>query len=214
MSDKPIPDQLSSVATIIGELGANIAEAQKQLDANYVRSLTQVLGQLADASGRKAAVEAAEEALKNAGADAEKKKKAEEALVAAKNLTLPAGTLDLIKAIGPSRYQFTETTLKVRLDLSRSLDVVGSLGVGAGFGAVTVNAALTVGYAYDYQAAAECTTVLHAVPASESVLKTLLDRAKEVDGQKLTLPARSAADDKLVDQLKALSTALKTPKAP
>lgn len=208
MSDNTIPDQLSSVATIIGELGANIAQAQKQLDANYVQNLTLVLGQLADASGKKAAVEAAKAALAKASTDAAKAE-AQAALTAAEALTLPAGTLDLIKAIGPSRYQFTETTLKVRLDLSRSLDVVGSLGVGAGFGAITVNAALTVGYAYDYQAAAECTTVLHAVPTNEAVLKTLLDRAKEVDGQKLTLPARSAADDKLVEQLKALSTALK-----
>ncbi len=211
MSDKTIPDQLSSVATIIGELGANIAEAQKQLDATYVRSLTQVLGQLSDASGRKAAVKEAEAALTEAtgSADAAKITAAENALVAAQTLTLPAGTLDLIKAIGPSRYQFTETTLKVRLDISRSLDLAGSLGVGAGFGAVAVNAALTVGYAYDYQAAAECTTVLHAVPTSESVLKTLLDRAKEIDGQNLALPARSSADEKLVEQLKALSAALK-----
>jgi hypothetical protein len=211
MSDKTIPDQLSSVASIIAELGANIAEAQKQLDATYVRSLTQVLGQLADASGRNSEVKKAEDALAEARITNEpaKLKAAQAALDAAKALTLPAGTLDLIKAIGPSRYQFTETTLKVRLDISRSLDLAGSLGVGAGFGAVAVNAALTVGYAYDYQAAAECTTVLHAVPTSESVLKTLLDRAKEIDGQNLTLPARSSADEKLVEQLKVLSAALK-----
>ena len=212
MSDNTIPDQLSSVATIIGELGANIAEAQKRLDANYIQNLTLLLGHFSTASAGSAAVAKAEEALKAAleTKDPAKIKTAEEALAAAKAPTLPPGILDLIKAIGPSRYQFTETTLKVRIDLSRSLDIVGSIGVGAGFGAVAVNAALTVGYAYDYQAAAECTTVLHAVPTNETVLKTLLDRAKEVDGQKLTLPARSAADDKLVEQLKTLSTALKS----
>jgi hypothetical protein len=213
MSNSTIPEQLNSVATIIGELGNNIAEAQKRLDAAYVQSLSQVLGsisELINTSEKKAEVTKAQKDLAQArqGTDEAKIRAAQTALDQALASAIPSGVLELIKAIGPSRYQYSETTLKVRIDLSRSLDVTGSLGVGAGFGAVTVNAALTVGYAYDYQAAAECTTVLHAVPTNETVLVALLNRAKEIGAQPLALPARSAADDKLIEQLKTLSAAL------
>lgn len=175
--------QLNSVASIVGNLGISIAEAQTRMDAAYVKSLTEVMAITASLQGTTAAPSPSPEAV-----------------------------LTVIKAIGPSRYQFTETTLKVRLDLSKSLDVSGSLGLGASFGAVAVNAALTVGYAYDYQAAAECTTVIHAVPTDDKVMTALLARAKEVGDKLLTVPERSAVDAKLLEQLQSLNNALTTTK--
>jgi hypothetical protein len=187
MSDKKtseLTNQLNSVASIVGNLGISIAEAQTRMDAAYVKSLTEVMAMTASLQGTTAAPAPSPEAV-----------------------------LTLIKAIGPSRYQFTETTLKVRLDLSKSLDVSGSLGLGASFGAVAVNAALTVGYAYDYQAAAECTTVIHAVPTDDKVMTALLDRAKAVGDKLPELPERSSVDAKLLEQLQSLNTALTTKKA-
>jgi hypothetical protein len=101
---------------------------------------------------------------------------------------------ELLVALAPSRYQFTETTLNVHLDLAQSLDVAAGVGVSAGVGAVAVNASLSVGYSYDYRAAAECKTVLHAVPTDPATLRTLLDRAKEIHQKELTLPERSDVD--------------------
>lgn len=179
-----LTEQLNSVASIVGNLGISIAEAQTRMDAAYVSSLAQVLKTVAELQG-----------------------------TGAKKTASPEAVLTLLKAIGPSRYQFTETTLKVRLDLSKSLDVSGSLGFGASFGAVAVNAALTVGYAYDYQAAAECTTVIHAVPTDDKVMTALLARAKEVGDKLPELPERSSVDAKLLEQLQSLNTALTTTKA-
>jgi len=174
-----LTEQLNSVASIVGNLGISIAEAQTRMDAAYVKSLTEVMAITSKLQGTTAA-----------------------------KTPSPEAVLTLLKAIGPSRYQFTETTLKVRLDLSKSLDVSGSLGLGASFGAVAVNAALTVGYAYDYQAAAECTTVIHAVPTDDKVMTALLARAKEVGDKLPALPQRSAVDGELLKQLQSLSIAL------
>ena len=49
----------------------------------------------------------------------------------------------LIKQLAPSRYQFTETTLDFSADLSEAVDVAGSIGLGAGFGAVVINAGVS-----------------------------------------------------------------------
>jgi len=178
-----LTEQLNSVASIVGNLGISIAEAQTRMDAAYVKSLTEVMAITSKLQGTTAA-----------------------------KTPSPEAVLTLLKAIGPSRYQFTETTLKVRLDLSKSLDVSGTLGLGASFGAVAVNAALTVGYAYDYQAAAECTTVIHAVPTDDKVMTALLARAKEVGDKLPELPERSSVDAKLLEQLQSLNTALTTTK--
>ncbi|HAB15915.1 MAG TPA: hypothetical protein PLX89_20725 [Verrucomicrobiota bacterium] len=183
-----ITKELSSVANIIGELGTNIAEAQTLMDAAYVKRLAEVF----DIAVRATQKPKAQGTKAPDGLD--------------------SSLIDVLMRIGPSRYQFTETTLKVRLDLSKSLDVTGSLGLGAAFSGVTVNAALTVGYGYDYQAAAECTTVIHAIPADEKVMTALLARAKEVDAKVLPTPARSEVNDKLIEQLSALSKALSTAK--
>ena len=61
----------------------------------------------------------------------------------------------------------------------------GEAGFGAALGAFAVNASMTVGYGYDYRAAAEVRTVLHAIPADKSVTSTLLGRAKELSATAL-----------------------------
>ena len=90
--------------------------------------------------------------------------------------------------MAPSRYQFTETTLTVKMDLGQSMQLGGTLGLGGSIGAVALNAAIIVGYGYDYRAAAEVRTVLHAIPAETDTFKTLLARAKELSDDVLTLP--------------------------
>ena len=103
-------------------------------------------------------------------------------------------------ALAPSRYQFTETTLSVKLDLAQHLDVSAGGGVSAGISGVAVNAALSIGYGSDYRGAAECRTVLQAIPSDPATLRLLLDRAKELSNKELTLPARSKADSEILSQ--------------
>ena len=74
----------------------------------------------------------------------------------------------LIKQLAPSRYQFTETTLDFSADLSEAVDVAGSIGLGAGFGAVVINAGVSVGFARDYhEQSLEDLMGLLAEPSSE-----------------------------------------------
>jgi hypothetical protein len=91
--------------------------------------------------------------------------------------------MTLFKAMGPSRYQFTETVVEVRADLQMS--TMDSLTVGATIGfpapvAVAINASYTRRSAYDYQAAALVRTVLNAIPSDSALMATLLQRAGEV----------------------------------
>jgi hypothetical protein len=65
---------------------------------------------------------------------------------------------------------------------------------------VAVNAALTVGFGYDYKAAAECQTVLHAVPFDAATLGKLLERAAVASGDNLQLSDAPKIDADLRDQ--------------
>lgn len=178
---------LSNVPNIIGGLGLSIAAAQKAFDVEYLDSIERILamirimlgGKTADANGnpvdptdeQKAALAAAEPFIK-----------------------------DMLLKLAPSRYQFTETTLNVRLDLAQSLQAAGTVGLGFGFGAITLNAAFTIGYSYDYRGAAECRTVIHAYPADQATFNGLLGRAAALNDASLELPPRSAVDQALFDK--------------
>ena len=107
---------------------------------------------------------------------------------------------DLVTQLAPSRYQFTETHLTVKLDLAQTLDVGAEGAFTAGVGAVAVSAAMTVGFGYDYRAAAEVKTVLHAIPANAQTLSTLLSRAGTVNDKVLTLPPSKDSDAALIDK--------------
>jgi hypothetical protein len=100
----------------------------------------------------------------------------------------------LLRLMAPSRYQFTETTLDFSADLSQSMRVGVDASLGVSVQAVAVNAALTLGYGYDYHSAARITTRLHAIPADMGVLEKLLGRAAALDGQKLSPPTLNPVD--------------------
>ncbi len=162
---------LYSVSNIVGTLGLSLAEAQKQWNLDYIQSVSRLVAmakELGAAAG---------------GADV--------------NADVAAMAKHLLTVAAPSRYQFTETTISVKLDLSQSLRGEASVSVGAGFGAVAVNAALTVGYGYDYQAAAELKAVIHAIPADPTVLQPLLARGAQLNDKTLDLRATAGVDKEI-----------------
>jgi hypothetical protein len=187
---------LSSVPNIVGNLGLSIAAAQKAFNLDYLENIERILGLIyamlggvkaGAGPGQTTALSTAEQAKVDAMAPA---------------------IQDMLKALAPSRYQFTETSLNVKLDLAQTLQVGGSVGLGVGYGALTLNAAFTIGYSYDYRAAAECNTVIHAIPADPSVFQTLLDRAKNLTDSSLALPAKADIDQAIWDQTSAAAQKL------
>jgi hypothetical protein len=162
---------LNSVPNIIGGLGLSIASAQKALDANFLDGVQRILAMAHSVVGP---------ATGN-----------EEALAFLK---------DMLLKLAPSRYQFTETTLTVRLDLAQSLKFSGTVGLGFGLGAININAAFTLGYAYDYRAAAQCQTVLHAYAMDANTFTALLSRAGAINDKSLELPPRTQVEQAILDK--------------
>lgn len=167
-------NDLSNVPSIIGALGIDIAEAQKALNLDYLDNLERLLAIL--------------ESLLHP-----RKEDGTEVSLNEENRKVVA---ELVKQLAPSRYQFTETTLAVKLDLAQTLDASFAAGVNA----TTVTAAMAVGFGYDYRAAAEVKTVLHAIPASEQTLATLLARAEKVNDKMLTLPDAKKVDKAIIEK--------------
>ena len=169
MSTKII-DDLTHIPNIIAGLGLSIAEAQRHFDLDYLQSIERLIV-LAQSllGGRKV-----QEGQTSVELSAEEKLKLDQFQSVIK---------DFLIALAPTRYQFTETTLTVKLDLAQHLDVSAGLGASAGISGVAINAAVSIGYGTDYRGAAECRTVLHAVPADQTTLRTLLDRARERVGR-------------------------------
>ena len=116
-------NDLSKVPNIVGGLGLAIAAAQKAFNLDYVESLERVVGLI-------------QMLLAGKGADG-KDLDTEQAQRLAE--ARPA-IADMIKALAPSRYQYTETTLSVRLDLAQTKSVDVSAGLGVGYGGIAVNA--------------------------------------------------------------------------
>ena len=182
---------LSNVPNIIGGLGLSIASAQKAFDVDYLDSISRILalikimlgGQKDDGTGKPVALSEPEK----------------ESLAAMGQVIQ-----ELLTKLAPSRYQFTETTLNVKLDLAQSLQIGGTVGLGFGVGAISLSAAFTIGYSYDYRAAAECRTVIHAYPADQAVFTALLGRADKLSDKALELPPRSQVDKALFDKSSSL----------
>jgi hypothetical protein len=119
---------------------------------------------------------------------------------------------EILMKLAPSHYQFTETTLTVKMDLSQSLSVSAGLGVSVGVGAVAVNASMSVAYGSDQRSAAEIKTVIHAIPADRGVVDVLLQRAKDMPSA--SLPERPQTKDTLAaagDLIKVFGTAQPAP---
>lgn len=95
----------------------------------------------------------------------------------------------VFKAMGPSRYQFTETVIEVHADLQMTTMSQTEIGAKVGFSApvaVAINASYTRRSAYDARAAATIRTVLNAIPSDTALMSTLLQRAG--DNQHALLP--------------------------
>lgn len=187
MSSKIIED-LTHIPNIIAGLGLSIAQAQKAFDLDYIQSLERIVVMAQSLLGGR---KSGEGGTQSAELDAAERERL---------LQFQGVFKELLVALAPSRYQFTETTLSVKLDLAQHLDVSAGGGVSAGISGVAVNAALSIGYGSDYRGAAECRTVLQAIPSDPATLRLLLDRARELPSQELTLPARSKADSEILSQ--------------
>ena len=130
-----------------------------------------------------------------------------------KNIGTPAvgQFLDLFKAIAPSHYQFTETTVEVRADLrvasESELKLGASLGINKGIFSAAVNFSYLKRSASDYQAAAALRSVLNAIPADHGLLSDLLARA----GTPIT--ANFKADASFKAMLEALNEMKELPPA-
>jgi hypothetical protein len=95
------------------------------------------------------------------------------------------GFLELFKAMGPSRYQFTETTVDVRADLRMSsgneFQVGGSFGLQTPMFAVAVNASYLQRTSADFQSSALIHCVINAVSSDAAVMQKLIDAAPKLD---------------------------------
>jgi hypothetical protein len=117
----------------------------------------------------------------------------------------------LVKTAAPARYQFTETTLTVHLDLAESKDSAVTFGGGAGFAGIVVNGSYAAGRSTEYRAGAELRAVIHAVlpQASEAAFNTLLGRAKELKADP-TKDIASPLDQEVLKAAKEAAAAAKT----
>ena len=171
MSAERLTSQLNDLPAIIGRLGLSVANAQRALNADYTESLKELAAVIGG--------------LLPKGTSEDKKK-----------VLTP-----LLLQLAPCRYQFTETTIDFSADLSESLKVGVSGSLGAGFGAVVINAGASVGYGRDYRAAARIKTILSAIPADKEMAKELIDRADAFAKSGVALPPLSGASKTIQSNL-------------
>jgi len=191
MPSKLIKD-LKTVPDIIGELGLNIARAQKALNHDYIENLDRIVGIARDLIGKPAAGGGAPAG----GAAPEPAPTAQDILA------------DVVKQLAPVRYVYSETTLGVRLDLSQSIEGGAEVGLGGGIGAIMVNASFSLAFAQEYRGTAECRTVIHADSRSGAVADSLMARVKELDKKQLQLADVPKVDQEIFRSLERLSQSL------
>lgn len=180
-------EDLNQVPAIVASLGLAIAESQKEFDANYLKGLQNLAVIAQGFLGQQADPGQMTEFIKF-----------------------------LVTTAAPTRYQFTETTVNVKLDLAESRDSMAEGGLGFGFAGVVVNAAFAYGYSQDYRAGAEVRTVIHAVlpQSNESAFSTLLNRAKELSSKDLALPAGSQLDKDVLAEMRKVAELVDAKVAP
>jgi hypothetical protein len=172
MAGSRLIKDLSHVPEIVASLGLSIAAAQRALNLDYLDSMERIIAMSKSLLGDPAVTDDdTREFLKT-----------------------------LVAQMAPSRYQFTETTLAVRLNLAQRFDAAAQVGLGVGTGAIAVNAAFAMAYGFDYRAAAECRTTLHAYPADGNIMDKLLARAKELGDKALELPPMHEHEKALIDK--------------
>lgn len=181
MPSKIIRD-LKSVPNIVGELGLNIAAAQKALNYDYLQNLEHMVGVARDLIGKP-------------GANPAPPPPGPDALAILK---------DVITQLAPTRYVYTETSLAVRLDLAQGFEGGAQVGLGGGIGAVMVNAAFSLAFSQDYRGTAECRTVIHPDGRSGAVNEALMGRVQQLAQQRLEIPDQESVNAQIYDSLKAI----------
>lgn len=166
---------LSNVPSIIGALGLSISAAQKAFNLEYLENLEKMITM-------------AKRLLGQEGLENNQKFQEFNALIS-----------NMVLTLAPTRYQFTETTLSVRLDLAQTMSKGEQVGLGVNMGAVAVNAAMTSAFGFDYRAAAEVKTVLQAVPPDVAAFKALLGRAAMISNDAIALPSPATVDQNIID---------------
>ena len=188
MAGSRLIKDLAHVPEIVASLGLSIADAQHALNVDYLDSLNRIIAMSRSFLGDPELTDADARAFLEA----------------------------MLKQLAPARYQFTETTLTVRLNLAQRLDAAGQVGFGVGTGAIAVNAGFALAYGFDYRAAAECRTVLHAHSADTNVMDKLLARAKDLAATAVELPPLHQHEKALTESANEVFTKMvgKAPAAP
>ena len=169
-------NDLSYLPAILGRMGLSVAEAQDELNHGYVQAVADLVKLLA-------------------------------AFVPKSDIPaqLDPQIATLLLQLAPSRYQYSETTFDFSADLAESFNAGASGELRLGTKAVALNAAMAVGFGYDYRAAARITCKLHALPAGKDITSELLTRVGTIDSTPLpALPSVSTAradTTKLLDSL-------------
>ena len=199
---------LKTVPDIIGELGVNIARAQKALNHDYVVNLKTIVDIAKDLigkppTGNPQAPPPANSPAKpqtnssESSADESKPPSAEDILK------------DIVRQLAPVRYVYTETSLAVKLDLAQSLEIGGGGGLGGGIGALMVNASFSLAFAQQYRGTAECRTVIHPDSRSGAVSDSMMTRVKELAQKDLVLADVPQVDQAIWNALKDVRDSLK-----
>lgn len=169
-------NDLSTLPSIVGNLGLSIAVAQKAFNLNYLESVATIIAMARSYLGDEQA---------NSSEFSEQ-------------------ITGLLKTLAPAHYQYTETELEFRADLAQTLSASGGVGLGINIGAIAVNASVAVGFGYDYRAAAKVRTVIHAVPADQTVMTSLLDRASKLKAQNISLPEQTNEDEEIINTMNGI----------
>ena len=116
----------------------------------------------------------------------------------------------LLQAAAPSRYQFTETSLTVKLDLAQSKNSALQGGLGFGFAGAVVSGAYAANSSQDFRAGAEVRVTLHAVlPGdNQAAFQALLERVRQSSSRVVELPVPRPADQRVHEALAAAIKAL------
>ncbi|MCP4721338.1 MAG: hypothetical protein GY860_17935 [Desulfobacteraceae bacterium] len=186
---------LSTIPEIIGALGLSIAEAQKAFNLDYMENIERLIG-------------IAKQLQSGPEIPADLNDEAQIEVIEQNFQEFKAYILDLLKTLAPPRYQYTETTLSVKLDLAQTMSTSVSGGFSIGYGGIALNAAMTMGYGYDYRAAAEVKTIIHAEPADKTTFKALLGQADKFSNKALDLPAGAQVDKDIIEKTYAIANKL------
>ncbi len=179
MGTSQLVKDVSTIAGVVGNIGLSIANAQKLFNIDYLE-----------------AVERLAKVLQGVPAKSEGDEDRNQAIDAFVNA---------IKAIAPPRYQYTETELEFRADLSQSKQRAYEAGLSGSIKAVTLKASIAGTFGQEYNAAAKIRTTIHALSDQTDLIGQIPAREQRVD-----LPQNSVEmNDKLLEAAVNLGKSLK-----